>query len=251
MIECIIDAREQSLWALIQEKPLSIPTRTEMLPLGDIIIQKTEGEILLMIERKTVADLVGSLKDGRYHDQRKRWLEFMENSPNSNVSLWIEGDLLSASMENVMRSSLMNSILRLQSKHKIIVYNVRTKEGFVRSLQMAIEKFEKDPYHLVANPSGNENPITTSMNRYKKSAQSGETYWHDCLCLVPGVSSGTSSKIVEIFPSLVEFIDALKENKEKTEQMLSQIQTSSNRKLGPKTASKIIFHITSGSKTNC
>lgn len=245
MLECILDSRERSLWEDLEDNPLPIPTRLSMLPLGDVVIQvkKDEAnEILLMIERKSVRDLVQSLKDGRYHDQRKRWLEFRTQSPNSFVSLWVEGDLLAADMDNIVKSSLVNSLFRLQSKYKIIIHHVRTRDAFLKSLRMVIDKFSKDPYHLVPH----EIMATTTavnMNQYRKSAQSQEQYWQSCLTLVPGVSPQIALKIQSIFPTLICLVDALNNNPRHTLEHISEIKISEKRKLGKKLAEKILLHL--------
>lgn len=249
MLECLLDIREQALWDEIQQHPLSIPTCVSMLPIGDLVIQKQHddgrNEILLMIERKTVRDLVQSLKDGRYHDQRKRWLEFRRQSPTSFVSLWVEGDLVAAPMDEIVRSSLVNSLFRLQSRYNILVHHVRSRDAFIKSLRMMVEKFEKDPYHLV--PDGTTPSATASttmdMNQYRRSAHSQEQYWQDCLKLIPGVSAQTAHKIQALFPTMVSMMSALKNDPRHTCEQISGIQAHEKRKLGDKLAQKIVRHM--------
>lgn len=241
-LECVVDSREQSLWEDLQGLP--IPTRTAMLPLGDVLIQKQE-EVLLMMERKTVRDLVQSLKDGRYHDQRRRWLEFRSQSPHSSISLWVEGDLLATDMDPVLKSSLVNSLFRLQSKHHILVHQVRTREAFVKSLQMVVEKLSKDPYHLV--PDGaiatTTTATSTAMNQYRKSAHSQEQYWQDCLTLVPGVSPAIAQTIQTAYPTLVSMVMALRQDPHQTMEQIAQLRANGKRRLGEKLAHKIAQHL--------
>jgi ERCC4-type nuclease len=219
-----------------------------MLPIGDIVIQKRHDdgtdEILLMIERKTVRDLVQSLKDGRHHDQRKRWLEFRGQSPNSFVSLWIEGDLLMAPMDDTVRSSLVNSLFRLQSKHNILVHHARSREAFLTSLRIVIGKLEKDAYHLVPDDTrASSSSVAVDMNRFRKSAHSQEQYWQDCLTLIPGVSPQTAHKIQTLFPTMMSMMKALEDDPRHTWAQISEIRASEKRKLGGKLAQKIVQHI--------
>lgn len=246
MLECLLDSREQSLWEDLQQHPLPVPTRVSMLPIGDVVIQKQQeegNEILLMIERKTVRDLVQSLKDGRYHDQRKRWLEFRTQSPNSFVSLWVEGDLLATPMDDIVRSSLVNSLFRLQSKYNILIHHVRSREAFLKSLQVVVEKFEKDPYHLVPGETTPTTAPSLNMNQYRKSAHSQEQYWQDCLTLIPGVSPQTAHKIQALFPTMVSMLNALENDPRHTLKQISEIRASEKRKVGDKLAQKILQHI--------
>jgi len=62
----------------------------EALPLGDIIICDDNSEKLI-IERKTVNDLLSSIKDGRYEEQSYRLNGL--NHPNHNIIYLIEGDI--------------------------------------------------------------------------------------------------------------------------------------------------------------
>jgi len=65
-----IDNREQDLIKLVNQLILTIPTfkelqvSVEVLPLGDIILTENESDKVI-IERKSVADLLASIKDGR------------------------------------------------------------------------------------------------------------------------------------------------------------------------------------------
>ena len=244
-LECIVDSREQALYTDLQQQ-LSIPVKKEMLVLGDVVVQKQEGgEVLFLLERKTVRDLVHSLKDGRFHDQRKRWKEYRQPHPSVSVSVWIEGDLLSADMDETMRSSLLNALFRLQSKHDVIVHQVRTRDAFVKSLQMIVEKLEKDPYHLVNPMDPNATTTTTvattdAMSQHRKSSKSKETYWTDCLALIPGVSHSTAQKITAPFPTMTSIIQR---DAEHVLLQLSEIQISEKRRLGDKLAKKILEHI--------
>ena len=96
MIKIIIDNRENELIKIITQlintskifKDLQIST--ENLPLGDIIISDGIDEKLI-IERKTVNDLLSSIKDGRYEEQSYR-LNGLEQH-NHNIMYLIEGDI--------------------------------------------------------------------------------------------------------------------------------------------------------------
>ena len=65
----IIDNRENDLIQLIEK--LDINFEKKNLILGDISFNKDENE-LLIIERKTISDLVCSIKDGRHKEQKLR-----------------------------------------------------------------------------------------------------------------------------------------------------------------------------------
>ena len=72
-----VDTREhdllQQITYLITNIPIfkDIVIKSETLPIGDIIICDDKEEKLI-IERKSVSDLLASIKDGRYEEQSYR-----------------------------------------------------------------------------------------------------------------------------------------------------------------------------------
>ena len=91
-----VDIRESEILAQIKQLVLFIPifkqikVVTENLPLGDFIISD-EKEDKLIIERKTINDLLASIKDGRYDEQSYRLNGL--NHHNHNIIYLIEGDV--------------------------------------------------------------------------------------------------------------------------------------------------------------
>lgn len=91
-----IDVREPDLLQQINHLTSTIPIfknltiKSETLPIGDIIIADNSKEKLI-IERKSVSDLLASIKDGRYEEQSYR-LNGLEQH-NHNIIYLIEGDV--------------------------------------------------------------------------------------------------------------------------------------------------------------
>ena len=91
-----IDIREEELIKNINFLIANIPSFKdiqvviETLPLGDIIIYDEESD-KLVIERKSVNDLLSSIKDGRYEEQSYRLNGL--NHHNHNIIYLIEGDI--------------------------------------------------------------------------------------------------------------------------------------------------------------
>jgi len=91
-----VDNRESEILTQIKQLVLFIPIFkqikivTENLPLGDLIIAD-EIEDKLIIERKTITDLLASIKDGRYDEQSYR-LNGLKHH-NHNIIYLIEGDV--------------------------------------------------------------------------------------------------------------------------------------------------------------
>ena len=86
-----LDYREIKLNDLCQihlaDKP-EIKMVTENLPLGDIIICNDDGKEKVIIERKSLADLAASIRDGRYKEQSFRLNQC--ELPNHHIYYLIE-----------------------------------------------------------------------------------------------------------------------------------------------------------------
>jgi ERCC4-type nuclease len=92
-----VDSREQDLLQKIQYFVSTIPifksiqVETHALPIGDIIICDNNQEEKVIIERKSVNDLLASIKDGRYEEQSYRLNGLIHH--NHNIIYLIEGDI--------------------------------------------------------------------------------------------------------------------------------------------------------------
>ena len=252
-LELRVDAREHGLIGDLEEEEKRMVVRP--LDIGDLMVvgvSDEKEEPLLMMERKTVKDLCASLRDGRYHDQRKRWLEFMKDYPRSRVSVWIEGDLVMCpDVEETMRSALFNSLLRLQSRHGILVHHVRNRAAFIKSLGMLMDKFEKEPYHLLPESTTTTTTITTTaeesclkicLKKYKKTVTDeidADTVWRGILSMLPGLSKVTADAIILVFPTLTAFMKKASEDRELLTIDIAAIQLG-KKKIGKKTADKIV-----------
>ena len=108
----IIDNREHSLY----EKCETILTNDrgyariekQVLPIGDILIKTDEGKDVMIIERKTLADLLASIKDGRYEEQSHR-LKYASGFPSHNVLYIIEG--MFSTLRTIMEKKLIISTM--------------------------------------------------------------------------------------------------------------------------------------------
>jgi len=97
-----VDSREKDLVSKMTYYISSIPAFrnlkviTESLPIGDVIISGNNNEDILIIERKTIIDLLSSIKDGRYEEQSYR----LNGTPlhNHNIMYVIEGDVTKMNM---------------------------------------------------------------------------------------------------------------------------------------------------------
>jgi crossover junction endonuclease MUS81 len=120
-----IDSREKDLQNKVSFYISSIPAFrnlkviVEPLPIGDIIISKNNEDVLI-IERKSVNDLLSSIKDGRYEEQSYR----LNGLPlhNHNIMYLIEGDF---NKMNAFRETKMEKLTLFSA-----VFSLNYYKGF-------------------------------------------------------------------------------------------------------------------------
>jgi ERCC4-type nuclease len=95
-MKLIIDNRETALYEKCQSIIFSKQNYTVLeeavLPIGDILVKTDEGRQIMIIERKTLTDLLASIKDGRYEEQSHR-LKHASGFRSHNIVYIIEGVL--------------------------------------------------------------------------------------------------------------------------------------------------------------
>jgi len=115
-MKIIIDERETSLYEkcrlVLDESPgvyklqgISITKTT--LHLGDIHILTDDGKDVVIIERKSLKDLLSSIKDGRYDEQSHRLIHSSGVHPH-NIIYLIEGSVFSLSAD---KRKLVHSVI--------------------------------------------------------------------------------------------------------------------------------------------
>ena len=223
-----IDARERELIPLIREKmgetmTDQITISVESLPLGDIIFCKDEQE-LMIIERKSVADLAASIKDGRYQEQSYR-LDGTELH-NHNIVYLIEGNMARATFD---KNALYSSMFSLQYYKGFSVWRTFSIDETATILCNSIKYLAKSSatrtgYYVGSSVSGvvvggSEEPKTSSDKDYvnvvktiKKDNVTPNNIGEIMLCQIPGVSANTAIAIMEHFKCMINLIADLQEH---------------------------------------
>jgi len=155
-MKVIIDERERDLYAhcttIVNSNNTFIQLSKEVLPLGDISITTDEGKPVMIIERKSLQDLLASIKDGRYEEQSYRLLHSSGFPPHSVIYL-IEGGLneLRTPMEKKIVYSAMTSLNFFKGFSVIRTMNVKESAEYIVWMSEKVEKnFLKSvfPYYL-------------------------------------------------------------------------------------------------------
>lgn len=220
-----IDARERELIPLIREKigemTEQITIVVESLPLGDIIFSKDEDD-LLIIERKNVADLAASIKDGRYQEQSYR----LDGTAlhNHNIVYLIEGNMARVTFD---KSALYSAMFSLQYYKGFSVWRTfsidETAVVICNSIKY-LAKSTKVGYYLTTpsmttDSSGNSSCCSIGTDKdyvsviktIKKDNVTPNNIGEIMLCQIPGISANTALAIMEHFKCMINLIADLQE----------------------------------------
>jgi ERCC4-type nuclease len=217
-----IDARERELIPLIREKMVEMTEQitivVESLPLGDIIFSKDEDD-LLIIERKNVADLAASIKDGRYQEQSYR----LDGTAlhNHNIVYLIEGNMARVTFD---KSALYSAMFSLQYYKGFSVWRTfsidETAVVICNSIKY-LAKSTKVGYYLTTpsmttDSSGNssigtDKDYVSVIKTIKKDNVTPNNIGEIMLCQIPGISANTALAIMEHFKCMINLIADLQE----------------------------------------
>jgi len=228
----IIDERETAIYEKCQQilqtqiPPLTtITIEKQVLPIGDILFKTNDDQqTVSIIERKTIADLLASIKDGRYVEQSYR-LANQQDCPLHNIVYLIEGNIQaigSNSEKRLVLSSMASvgffkgfSVTRTGSQLETAEWIIWSADKIERNLQK--RETLAFSYGGMREPNENATPATPQnycsvVKKVKKDNITRENIGEIILCQIPGISSTTAIAIMSKYKSLVGLLDALKEN---------------------------------------
>jgi len=216
IVTLYIDNRETKLFNSINERDLDIykdriNIEVKQLELGDAHI--IFNDRCLIFERKTVSDLLASVKDGRYKEQKCRLLA---NSPSSDITYIIEGDDILSSKnrnQNILTSLYTHCIYR-DDIHIIFVKDVDETTTFLLVLISKIidnvKKFNRSSD--IANVSDGAAPEYIDYVKAKSSKIKNITP-ENCYLLqlsqIPNISIVIAKNIQKVYPTLKDIIFAM------------------------------------------
>jgi ERCC4-type nuclease len=231
-VQIIVDSRETKLFSVLTERDLdiykdNITIQKEQLELGDIHI--IFNDIIYIYERKTVNDLLCSIKDGRYKEQKNRLLA---NSSNNNYI--IEGDTITSNKnfknQKILTSAYLNSIYR----DKINVFFTTNIDDTATFLLLLVSKIIEKPENYLNETSGITHDYIDicKIKSQKNKNIDKDTCYLLQLSQIPGISKEIAKKIKEIYPTISSLIKNLEEQPDQKSKisLLTKIDKIGNQK---------------------
>lgn len=245
-----IDTRETALLQMLLTQVSSIPVfkniklKSETLPIGDIIIND-DNDDKLIIERKSINDLLSSIKDGRYEEQSYRLNGL--NQHNHNIVYLIEGDVNKTnrfkSDNQVEKLTIYSAMFSLNYYKGFSVFRSFSMEETANIICNMAYKIGKDlsktPFYQNKTPviempineacDTTDNVVISSKNdgedivptekdyvgvikKVKKDNITPDNIGEIMLCQIPGISSVTAIAIMEKYHSIPNLIKELELN---------------------------------------
>jgi ERCC4-type nuclease len=131
----LLDTREHGLQEYLPEATI------QQLPVGDAWIQ-LENQPLLIVERKTTADLEASFLDGRYREQRTRLLACC--TEKKAKALYILEGGLDGRKRSMDRNALQKLMHRLLLRYGVAVWSTTSLADTANTLRLLCEQVKAD-----------------------------------------------------------------------------------------------------------
>jgi ERCC4-type nuclease len=199
------------------------PVTRERLDVGDVKLCLEDS--FYVIERKTWADLAGSIGDGRWQEQKSRMI-----AENTQYAILLEGPLPDwvSSLRNFNPVALWGATIKAQLRDKYHVFHTADKASTVRLIAYLYKNFTNHGF----DPKTTSVVSGTTQKRKRDNLNDADALYVAILSMVPGMSKAKAMAVKEVYPTL----RALMDGKETT---LADIKCGS-RKLGSIVAKRIL-----------
>lgn len=235
-MELIIDSRENKILEQLEANPQlfsSYKYKKEYLDVGDFVLNDRNGHTLFF-ERKTWADLAGSLTDGRYREQRSRLLQQRESSAAETIKVCyiIEG------LYREEYKSEKHAVKRLQFVYNIPVIFSQSVINTIEILREFLEKEKLNPFFTEGRDPLLDQ-IEARAKGKKKNYDDAHLFFGECLATIKGVSGPMAVAITEKYPTVHQFIQDSEWEKTLKEEIKYKTAKGNDKPISDKVIEKI------------
>jgi len=229
-VKLIIDHREHDIISYCKEK--SILFSTCSLDVGDLLltneakaeasqveVSKAEASqveekvaetqpLKLIFERKTVADLAASIKDGRYREQKQR---LKSTFPFHRITYIIEGLITDEkSIHGINSKAIVSSLLSSRYRDGFqVIHTADVKETMWYICEIA-ERFST-PDKLMFDTEHGSYTASVKVKSKKSDNLTKEVAYRMQLSQIPGLSMKIADDIANMYPSFRKLLEAIDE----------------------------------------
>lgn len=267
----IIDNRETKLIALLANKQVeNFNIIVKPLKLGDIVIARSSKDKLddeewiysntiTIFERKTCSDLLSSINDGRYREQKARLLSnfsknqvcyIIENNIDKSLDKYRKGGC------KVVRGAIINKIFRdrltvvkTQNLEETVEYLLTICKKVNSNIEFFLQESKESTSSSSANTTNTIN-YSSVVKINKRENITFDNFGIISLGIIPGVSNKIAKRILEEYDCINNLISSI--NKCFTEQgdyvriitaisdLSIEITGGKQRRIGKQVAQRIV-----------
>ena len=246
-MKLILDERESTLYErcillLSTHKNKNLSIEKKVLPLGDAIIQDADDKDIVLIERKSIQDLLASIKDGRYVEQSHR-LQHSSGVPAHNIIYIIEGSFGTLPIHHnygdpkqTVFSAIVSlnlfkgfSVLRttsIQDTADLLIAMMDKIDRNMEKKQSLFHKMSAGSLESTAEVQGDPGKYCSVVKKVKKDNITPENMGEIILCQIPGISSTSAIAIMKEFNGFLHLVESIKERPD----CLNEIKYDANGK---------------------
>ena len=217
-MQLLIDAREPkslvaNLTVLKEKSNINVTIIQKNLTIGDYIFyDEINAKELLIIERKSLADLESSIKDGRYKEQSFR----LNETPlhNHNIIYLLEGAIINYKNAE-FKSTLYSTLFSLNYYKGFSVINVLNQtESCDLLLAIASKLIRENKPGFYCQPISSTNLVNseycTTLKPTKKSHITKDNIFAIMLKQIPCISNVSALALVSEFKTMENLLTSLK-----------------------------------------
>tara|TARA_Y100000768_G_scaffold388976_1_gene389560 strand:+ start:2441 stop:3169 length:729 start_codon:yes stop_codon:yes gene_type:complete len=226
----VIDCRENKLIELFSQEAIKV----ESLKIGDIVFRNDEGEDVVIIERKSVADLAASISDGRYNEQSYRLNACDTN--NHNIIYLIEGDIRSQTKfsritPDILYSSI-TSICLYKGFSLFATHDLQETFRFIQCMFKKVCKNNQEGKQLYTkNTTTGDGDYIDAIKNAKKSNINSGNIAEIMLSQIPSVSKNIAKVVMDEYRTLAKLMEAITQNDEKLGMLKMKDSKGKERKI--------------------
>jgi ERCC4-type nuclease len=228
-----IDAREHSIISQIDMDKLKDVIKVGQIDLGDVNISY-QDHVHWIIERKTIADLAQSIKDGRYQEQKMRVFSYIQQHPQTRYMYIIEGrysfDPAFALRHQFMpNTTLTSSILNSMFRDNVYVMMTPSIDETVNFITAIAQRMRDCPEKYFCKSKSNvhlQEVYTDQLIKQKKRDNVGqETCFLMQLSAIPGLSMKRAKSMADAskVDNMAGFLEYLGSDREVASKKLQAI----------------------------
>jgi len=198
------------------------------------------NEVQIILERKTLDDLLASIKDGRYKNQKNNILNTFSCSQYYYI---IEGNLsYKSNPTKITDKILISAVINTQLRDKISIFYTKNVNETCELIQCIYNRVKDNPNDYIF--CKNKETVVEKQIISKK-IKTVQECWKEQLCQVPDISSKTADAIIKEYPNMKVFYNTFaNKTKEECIKILESIKTiETNRKISSRIVQNIIQYV--------